>query len=533
MQAETSNATSYDVAVIGYGPTGATAANLLGQLGLKVVVIERDPDIYGRARAISTDEEVMRIWQSVGLAQRLQQDMLPDRPISFVDADGLPFIHFKITSRGSGHPPQQFLYQPAVDRVLREGVARFPNVEVLLEHECLRVVTKDDAVELMLADLRTDTFKRLRASYVIAADGGSSPTRGQLGVGYSGRTYAERWVVIDTKVVRQWDAHDRLRFHCNPTRPTVDCPTPLGHHRWEYPARAGEDDRKLVSDQEVWKVLNAQGITEEEVKILRAVVYCHHVRVADRWRVGRVFLAGDAAHAMPPWIGQGMSAGVRDAANLCWKLAAVLRRQAPDSLLDSYQAERKPHVTEVTRRAVLVGRVITEHSKVVAALRNHAGRLLTRLPALMTWMQKRMWIPPARFSDGFLESGHRAVGWQIPQPWVLDANGTTARLDDVLGDQWTLLYTGEAPSGSAAWTELGIAALRLCGPEYPLQQGMIRDLGGTLAHWLQQQHAAAVVLRPDGFIYAAAKSGQALPAPPAGYVPTTIEVTPTKIGAIA
>lgn len=526
---------TYDVAVIGYGPTGATAANLLGQLGLKVVVIERDPDVYARARAISTDEEVMRIWQSVGLAERLQHDMLPDRPISFVDADGQPFIHLKIASHGSGHPPQQFLYQPAVDRVLREGVDRFPNVEVLVEHECLRVVTKDDAVELLLADLRTDTVKRLRASYVIAADGGSSPTRGQLGVGYSGRTYAERWIVIDTKVLRLWDAHDRLRFHCNPARPTVDCPTPLGHHRWEYPARAGEDDQKLVSEEEVWKVLKAQGITEDEVKVLRAVVYCHHVRVAERWRVGRVFLAGDAAHAMPPWIGQGMSAGVRDAANLCWKLAAVVNGQAPDSLLDSYQAERKPHVTEVTRRAVLVGRIITERNKVVAALRNRAGRFLMHLPAVMAWSQKWMWIPQARYSDGFLATGHRAVGWQIPQPWVIDAKGATVRLDDVIGRQWTLLYTGEAPSGSAAWTELGVPALRLCGPEARAQDDAIRDSGGTLLHWLQRNKASAVIVRPDGFVYAAAESGQPLPLPPQGctVATTTTTTTTTKIGATA
>ena len=138
----------------------------------------------------------------------------------------------------------------------------------------------------MVADLRTDTFKRLSASYVIAADGGSSPTRGQLGIGYSGRTYAERWVVIDTKVREEWDGHDRLRFHCNPARPTVDCPTPLGHHRWEYPARTDEDEQNLLRDDEIWKVLGDQGITDEHVEILRAVIYSHHVRVADRWRVG-------------------------------------------------------------------------------------------------------------------------------------------------------------------------------------------------------------------------------------------------------
>lgn len=498
---------SYDVAVVGYGPTGATAANLLGQLGLNVLVIERDPDVYGRARAISTDEEVMRIWQSVGLAEQLQQDMLPDRPLNFVEAKGVPFIDLKIAPRGTGHPSQQFLYQPAVDRVLREGVQRFAGVDVLLEHECLRVLDGDDDVELLLADLRSDTFKRIRASYVIAADGGSSPTRGQLGVGYTGRTYSERWVVIDTKVLREWDAHDRLRFHCNPARPTVDCPTPLGHHRWEYPARACEDERTLLDPNAIWTVLGDQGITDEHVRILRAVIYSHHVRVADRWRVGRVFLAGDAAHAMPPWIGQGMSAGVRDAANLCWKLAAVINGRAPDSLLDSYQAERKPHVTETTRRACMVGRIITERNPALAAVRNHVLRALSRIPGLDACSQKLMWIPAAHYADGFFAAGrHRAIGWQIPQPWVTDGHGATVRLDDLLGGQWAIVHTGLVPPGARAWT--GVPAIRISEP--------------SLVRWLQKRKAAAVVLRPDGFIYAAAKSGHSLPAPPAGFAPLTI-----------
>jgi 3-(3-hydroxy-phenyl)propionate hydroxylase len=499
---------TYDVAVIGYGPTGATAANLLGQLGLNVLVVERDSDVYSRARAISTDEEVMRIWQSVGLADRLQQDMLPDRPLNFVDANGVPFIDLRITPRGSGHPAQQFLYQPAVDHVLREGVQRFSSVDLLLEHECLRIVPKGDEVELMLADLRTDTFKRLHASYVIAADGGASPTRGQLGVGYTGRTYTERWVVIDTKVLKEWDAHDRLRFHCNPVQPTVDCPTPLGHHRWEYPARAGAADEQLLCEEAIWNVLSNQGITPEHVKILRAVIYSHHVRVADRWRVGRVFLAGDAAHAMPPWIGQGMSAGIRDAANLCWKLAAVLNGQAPDSLLDSYQTERKPHVTEVTRRACRAGWIITQRNSVIAAARNHLLRMLTRLPGLDARLQKITWIPNARYVDGFFTAvGHRAVGWQIPQPWVADANGAKVRLDDLLSGRWTVLHTGQPPAGAHAWAAVGVPTLRINEP--------------TLVDWLRRKKATAVVLRPDGFIYAAAKSGRSLPPPAVGFTFST------------
>ena len=505
---------TYDVAVIGYGPTGATAANLLGQLGLKVLVVERDPDVYNRARAISTDEEVMRIWQSVGLAERLQQDMLPDRPLNFVDAAGVPFIDLKINPRGAGHPPQQFLYQPAVDHVLREGVQRFSNVDVLLEHECLRVVPKGDEVELMLADLRTDTFKRVRASFVIAAEGGSSPTRAQLGIGYSGRTYTERWVVIDTKVLKEWDAHDRLRFHCNPARPTVDCPTPLGHHRWEYPAHESEDEQELLREDAIWKVLGDQGITRENVKILRAVIYSHHVRVADRWRVGRVFLAGDAAHAMPPWIGQGMSAGVRDAANLCWKLAAVIKGQAPDSLLDSYQAERKPHVTEVTRRACRAGWIITQRNPAIAFVRNHVLRTLTRLPGLDDRVQKYTWIPDARYREGFSATGHPAVGWQIPQPWITDGDGARVRLDDVLGGQWAIVHIGAPPSGIQAWAAARVPTIRVTEP--------------SLVQWLRRRKAAAAVLRPDGFIYAATGSGQPLASPPAGYTFST-----TRTGARA
>jgi 3-(3-hydroxy-phenyl)propionate hydroxylase len=525
---------TYDVAVIGYGPTGATAANLLGQLGLKVVVIDREADVYANARAISTDEEVLRAFQSVGLSERLQQDMLPDRPVAFVDADGVPFIEMTINSRGSGHPPQQFLYQPAMDHVVREGVARFPNVEVLLEHECLRVLNKGDEVELILADLRTDTFKRLRAAYVIAADGGSSPTRGQLGIGYSGRTYAERWVVIDTEVLREWDAHDRLRFHSNPERPTVDCPTPLGHHRWEYPARTDEDEQELLREEEIWKVLGDQGITSQHVKILRAVIYSHHVRIADRWRSGRVFLAGDAAHAMPPWIGQGLSAGVRDAANLCWKLNAVIKRQAPDSLLGSYQSERKPHVTEVTRRACLVGRVITERNRVVATIRNHALRALSRLPGSLTAYQKLLWIPDARYEEGFFaEGGRGAVGWQIPQPWVVDTGGAKVRLDDVVGGQWTILHTGTPPAGTQAWANLGVPVTRLTGSNAVSGTDTIRDIDGTLIRWLQRKNAAAVVLRPDRFIYAAADSGKPLPPPPSGFTGNTTHAPQIKSGASA
>ncbi|MBJ8343840.1 bifunctional 3-(3-hydroxy-phenyl)propionate/3-hydroxycinnamic acid hydroxylase [Antrihabitans sp. YC2-6] len=507
---------SYDVAIVGYGPTGATAANILGQAGLRVVVIERDESIYSRARAISTDEEVVRIWQRVGLAERLKEDMLSDKPIDFVDEAGRSFLSLAPKSRGNAHPPQLFIYQPALEQVLRDGVDRYKTVDILLRHECMRVHQDADGVELLIADLRADTVKRLRATYVIAAEGGSSPVRGQLGIGFEGETYEDRWVVIDTEVLNEWPTHDRLRFHCDPKRPAVDCPTPLGHHRWEFPVLPGEDEEELVSDAAVWRLLHAQGITENEVKVLRAVVYSHHVRFADRWRVGRIFLAGDAAHVMPPWIGQGMAAGVRDAANLCWKIAAVVNREASPKILDSYAAERKPHVREVTKRAVFFGRVITERRRFLTVLRDPAFRIGMRLPILGNYLRDAGWFPAAHYPSG-LRAGHGAAGSLPPQPWVLDETGERRRLDDVIGPRWVLLHVGPAWQWDN-WTAAGVESVELRSAAAPVAANSVVDLDDVLTTWMTRKGANVLAVRPDGFVYAAARRGRPLAAPPAQLV---------------
>ncbi|WAZ19405.1 bifunctional 3-(3-hydroxy-phenyl)propionate/3-hydroxycinnamic acid hydroxylase [Streptomyces cinnabarinus] len=509
---------AYDAAVIGYGPTGVTAANLLGAMGLRVVVLERDADVYARARAISTDEEVMRIWQRTGLAERLKEDMLAERPLDFVDAVGRPFISAHPSPRGHGHPPQMFLYQPALERVLRDGVTRYPNVEVLLRHECLRLSQDAEGVELTVTGA-DDTVRRLRASYVIAADGGSSLTRAQLNVGYEGRTYEDRWVVIDTEMRKPWPDHDRLRFRCDPARPAVDCPTPLGHHRWEFPILPGDDEGYLTTDEAVYELVSRYGISRDSVRILRATVYSHHVRFASRFRVGRVFLAGDAAHAMPPWIGQGMAAGVRDAANLCWKLAAVLRGELPESALDSYEAERKPHVREVTRRAVFVGRIITERRTAVATARNVALRAFDHLPGFSQWVQDANWIPRAHYRAGLqARSRAKAAGHQIPQPWVTGPDGRRVRLDDALGGRWLLLHAGTAVP-QPAWDHLGVPSLTVTPAGSTPAEGTLVDRDAVLLPWLRTHRATTLALRPDGYVYAAAPAATQLPPPPGGFAP--------------
>ncbi|WP_330327546.1 bifunctional 3-(3-hydroxy-phenyl)propionate/3-hydroxycinnamic acid hydroxylase [Streptomyces pseudovenezuelae] len=510
---------AYDVAVIGYGPTGVTAANLLGAAGLRVVVVERDAEVFSRARAISTDEEVVRIWQRTGLAERLKRDMLAERPLDFVDARGRAFVSACPTPRGHGHPPQMFLYQPALEQVLRAGTDRYPNVEVLLRHECLRVQQDPVGVELTLVDTASDSLRRLRASYVIAADGGSSLTRAQLNVGYEGRTYGDRWVVVDTEMLKPWPDHDRLRFRCDPDRPAVDCPTPLGHHRWEFPILPGDDEAYLTTDEAVHQMVGRYGIGRDQIRILRATVYSHHVRFAARFRVGRVFLAGDAAHAMPPWIGQGMAAGVRDAANLCWKLESVLRGELPESILDSYEAERKPHVKEVARRAVFVGRLITERRLAVTRVRDCVMPVLNRIRPLSQWLQDSHWIPVAHYADGLQARPRtKASGRQIPQPRVTAPDGARLPLDDALGGRWLLLHA-RTTTPQPAWERLDVPSLTLTPAGSGPAQGTLVDSDGVLLRWLAEHRAATVVLRPDGYVYAAAPTGSALPPPPEGFAP--------------
>jgi 3-(3-hydroxy-phenyl)propionate hydroxylase len=505
----------YDAIIVGYGPVGVTAANLLGGMGVRVAVVERDASIYPRARAISTDEEVIRIWQGIGLAERLKEDMLAGRPIDFVDARGRSFLSLAPASRGNGHPPQLFIYQPAMEQVLRDGVRRYPNVELFLGHECEDVEQDGDGVTIAVRDLTGQTVRTLRAAYLIAADGGSSPIRTWLGIGFEGRTYHDRWVVIDTKVKQGWDSVDRLRFHCDPARPAVDCPTPLGHHRWEFPVLPGEDEKELVKHDYIWRLLRRYGRTADEVEILRAVVYSHHVRFAARWRVGRIFLAGDAAHAMPPWIGEGMSSGVRDAGNLCWKLAAALRGELPTDALDSYEAERKPHLRATTVQAVRFGRIITERRPGLTALRNIAFRLGMRVPAIRSYMQEARWFPDTTYRQGLMNRSGRnpAVGKQLPQPWIRTDCGERARLDDVLAGRWTLLHTGAARPWPA-WAAAGIACLRVTPAGSTPAPGTVVDTDDVLIPWMRRHRATVLALRPDVVVYAAASGDADLPRPP-------------------
>jgi len=382
----------YDVAIVGLGPTGATLANLCGMWGLRTVVFERSTAPYPQPRACHLDAEIARVFQHLGFEDELHRLLTVSAGMEYVDATGTRLFTFEGFEREPvlGWHEDYVFVQPEIDTMLRDGLSQYAHVEVRLGV---------DAPEV-------DELRRV-ARYVVACDGATSAVREQLGIELADLGYDERWLVVDVMV------HDPavpplptiIQQVCDRRRLATFVPSHGNHRRWEF--RLADDE--LVPD--VWRLLAPWGIDTGNAELVRAASYRFHALEAERWREGNVLLAGDAAHQMPPFMGQGMCSGVRDAANLAWKLAEVIHEGAPDTVLDSYEAERRPHAAAVT------------------ALSIEAGRLLSRLAVDPNAVPAPDRPDPARWSrlPGLALGGEFPIGHQLPQP---------DRLDESLPDGW-------------------------------------------------------------------------------------------------
>ena len=345
----------YDVAVIGCGPVGAALAIALRAQSLSVVVIEKEPDIYHLPRAIGLDEELFRAFQNLDLADEIDAITTPLPGAEFVDVEGNRIVGFDLPEGTLGrlaHPPMTMYYQPNLDRLLRDtAVAR--GAELRLSVEVVDVVERGDRVRV-----ETAGGDAIEARWVVACDGASSATRKRLGIAPIDQGFDQEWIVIDI----DWRGDDgalprNATQICDPARPGTFVPGDKNHRRWEFQALEGETREELESPAKVWELL-APWMTPDDGELIRAVSYRFHAVVAERMRAGRVFLAGDAAHQMPPFLGQGLNSGLRDVFNLAWKLGMVERGEAGDALLDSYDEERRPHAATVVEYAVDAGRLI-------------------------------------------------------------------------------------------------------------------------------------------------------------------------------
>jgi 3-(3-hydroxy-phenyl)propionate hydroxylase len=350
-----------DVAIVGCGPVGAMLANLLGLQGIGTVVLEREAAIYDLPRAVHFCDEVMRLLQTVGLAEPMQPLVHVSPGMKFVDDTGhllLDWPRQQQLGPQGWHESYRF-HQPELERVLRKGLERFPSVALRLRTEVFALEQEQNGVVVCYEDLATGQLTRCHARYVVGCDGARSLVRRLMGVPMEDLGFHERWLVVDAILKRpRPDLGDYSVQFCSKLRPATYVRGTGNRRRWEIAVLPGEDATTITQPAKVFEMLNPW-VGPEDVGLERAALYTFHSAIAPIWRSGRLLIAGDSAHLTPPFLGQGMCAGMRDVGNLAWKLARVLRGQNDDTLLDTYQTERAPHVREYIELAVRLGGLLT------------------------------------------------------------------------------------------------------------------------------------------------------------------------------
>lgn len=501
-----------DVVIVGLGPTGATAANLLGQRGITTAVIERDISIYPRQRAIASDEDAHRVWQGLGLFDDMLATMSADVRVHFKHGSTTFLSVPSAESRDQGVPGTAYYHQPELERVLREGIARFPSVTVRSGLEAVGLRQTDNSVTTTLRPVDGGEDQLITSRYVIAADGGSSSVRKLLGIRLPGKHIEEPWFDIQLRAWYDLPANAPLDFTfiSDPRRPGVDCPCPMGYHRVEYRVNKGETVEQLQTEAGLRGLLAERGIDYDKVEIFRSWGYTFHIRQAEQWSKGRVFLAGDAAHIMPPFAGQGVSSGVRDVANLCWKLDAVLRGNANADLLQTYESERRPNVEKLTNFSLRIGRIVMLQNKFAARVRDGLFLTASKVPGVAGLLKGNKLKPLYELGtkDGFFgvaSPRHRSPrGTFVKQPWVIGSNLVPTRLDTVLSNRWTWIGFPAAPIPREL-AEAGVSEVKLeyasAIATHTVAAGHYVDSEGVLERQMRRAGADGFLVRPDRFIY--------------------------------
>jgi 3-(3-hydroxy-phenyl)propionate hydroxylase len=489
----------YDVAIVGYGPVGAVLANLLGQAGLSVTVIDREASVYPLPRAVHFDGEVMRVFESIGLKTNVEA-------ISRTGIKGMHFVNAKqetlLIRAGSaelgphGCANNYYFNQPDLDALLREGISRFSNVDTQLQCEVTDVVSHADHVQLHVSRMIQGVKDKasLKAKYVVGCDGARSMVRKAIGSTQKDLGLHQEWLVFD--VILRHEAPtlaDHTVQLCDPARPMTYCCISAARRRWEIMLMPGDDPIEMVKPSKLWELVSRWGVSADIADIERAVNYTFHSVVAQGWRKGRLLIAGDAAHQMPPFLGQGMCSGVRDASNLAWKLKAIIQNMADDSLLDSYEVERAPHVNAFIELAVRLGDIIQTTDEAKARERD------AKFLSAKNGQPEVFLFPTPRLGHvknvSILQGEDALVGQIFPQPLL----STGQRLDTVAQHRFTLL-TRQAILAKAS--------------DISLHSWRRRDVAvvadAALLPWLNEHGLDAVVIRPDRYIYGVAKDAQAL-----------------------
>jgi 3-(3-hydroxy-phenyl)propionate hydroxylase len=481
----------FDIAIIGYGPIGALLANLLGQFGLTVVVIEKEQDVYPLPRAIHFDGEVMRVFQTAGLREAVEAISRPGlRGMHFVNDENETLL---IRAGGPllgphGCATNYYFHQPDLENVLRRGVSRYPNVVTRLGVELEAIDDQGTSVELSLKD----EHPKIRARYVVGCDGTRSLVRKSMASFVEDLGLHQPWIVFDVLLRELGDfLPDHTVQHCNPERPMTYCNVTANRRRWEIMLMPGDNAQLMLEPTVLWSLVQPW-IKPHQGDIERATIYTFHSVITKGWRNKRLLLAGDSAHQMPPFLGQGMCSGIRDVANLAWKLAAVLGKGneggiasfKADTLLDSYESERSPHVRDFINLAMKIGEIIQITDRTAARARD--SKFLAGEPEVFQF-------PAPRLGPGWVDTSGNLAGQIFPQPRL--ANGRL--LDDVIGTNFAVLISESLleevdPLTLDLWAQMHVQ--------------VVTSLEPSIKQWLENAGVAAVILRPDRYVLGTTKT---------------------------
>ncbi|WP_421356182.1 bifunctional 3-(3-hydroxy-phenyl)propionate/3-hydroxycinnamic acid hydroxylase [Pseudocitrobacter faecalis] len=509
---------SAQVAIIGAGPVGLMMANYLGQMGVEVLVVEKLDKLIDYPRAIGIDDEALRTMQSVGLVEKVLPHTTPWHAMRFLTPKGRCFADIQPMTDEFGWSRRNAFIQPQVDAVMYEGLARFPNVRVLFSRELEAFSQNSDSVTINLQGPEGQR-ETVKADWLVACDGGASVVRRTLNVPFEGKTAPNKWIVID--IANDPLATPHIYLCCDPVRPYVSAALPHGVRRFEFMVMPGETEEQLSEPHNMRQLLSKVLPNPDHVELIRQRVYTHNARIAERFRVDRILLAGDAAHIMPVWQGQGYNSGMRDAFNLAWKLALVVNGNAGERLLDTYQQERRDHAKAMIDLSVTAGNVLAPAKRWHGNVRDGISWLLNYIPPVKRYFLEMRFKPMPQYREGALvmdaSAKNSPVGKMFIQPKVTRENGEVTLLDDVIGAKFAIIGWGCNPLWGmseqqiARWRALGTQFMQIV-PDVQIHtpqdnvEGVLRlgDTQNRLKTWFAAQDASVAVIRPDRFVAALA-----------------------------
>jgi 3-(3-hydroxy-phenyl)propionate hydroxylase len=506
-----------DVLIIGAGPTGLTLANILGAAGVRAILIDKKEGPVEDPRAVSVDDAALRIMQSVKLLDEVLLNGVAGTGMRFRGSSGKIIARTQSALSEVGFPKRTNVHQPVFEATLLNGVYRYKNIEVLMGHELTEIKaglasTGNDQPALAQFKNASGGVLHIQADIVACCDGGRSPTRKLLGVPMDGRTFEQRWLVLDTIDVANTERETDV--YCDPARPRVRIPGPGHHVRWEFMIRPSESSEAFLETG--YRDLLKRYRGSDEVVLASKRVYTFHARMARRWSVGNVYLLGDAAHLNPPFGGQGMINGIRDASNFGWKCAAILKSGFARELLATYESERRCSMQDSIDFSLRMGNLMMPNGVISGWCNAAALTVGFKIPAVRDHIVQQKHRPKPRLGEGFatgvaMRGSNALVGRLLPQPTIRDHLGNTMRLDDALGAGFALV-AGNAQVMEAFLAGAGSALTSFVGrcvivsDEQPgLAPGaseIVQDLDGSINSIFSSLRRHVLLVRPDRYIAA-------------------------------